>query len=185
MSALVSEPLPSPPHGHKILHRRQFFFWWSQNRSSRPQIQSWLLEPSHMPSPLIHIRTTYPVHSTLRGKGCERSEQLGDKSIFNSFLFLTRYAWLGCHYGGGGGNFSKVERLAPKFVGDKIWTHNQSAAQERKKEMGFGWALLEDTGVFWCLTFPSGVCNANTRCQAELRLLILIQGVRGRLNPCH
>jgi len=36
-------------------------------------------------------RTTYPVHSTMRGKGCERSGQLGDKSVLNSFLFPTYY----------------------------------------------------------------------------------------------
>ena len=36
-------------------------------------------------------RTTYPVLSTVWGKGCERSGQLGDKSVLNSFLFPTYY----------------------------------------------------------------------------------------------
>jgi len=99
----MSESLSSPPHGLYILRRRQFFvmkcilprgvagnfiFDKFQNRPSGPQIQSWLWEPSPQAIPPFPIILTFPVHSTLQGKVCERSEQLGDKSVLNSFCSL-------------------------------------------------------------------------------------------------
>jgi len=45
--------------------------------------------PPHRPSPPTRI--TYPVHSNLRGKGCERSEQVGDKwKVFYSLHSMAQ-----------------------------------------------------------------------------------------------
>jgi len=57
--------------------------------TSGPQMT---VRTSIQPNQPIHIGITYPVHNTLRGKGCERSEQLGDKSVLNIFCSLHSMA---------------------------------------------------------------------------------------------
>ena len=74
-------------HGHHILRRRQIVFGEIVTIGQADLRFDRLWEPSPRPSPLIHIGMAYPVHSKLQGNGCERSEQLGDKSVLNSFLF--------------------------------------------------------------------------------------------------
>ena len=78
-------------HCHKKLLCRQFLVWWKcQNRSIRPQTQSWMWITPPGPSPPIHIVITYSVQSTLRWKSCERLEQLVEEK---SDLQNKQFTW--------------------------------------------------------------------------------------------
>ena len=103
-----SRPCPSHYLRHRMVIRycaAGNFFWWSvkigqsdlrfnvdcENPPPGPVFLfflSWVQSPH-----TYNDNLSGPVHSTLRGKGYERSGQLADKSVLNSFLFPAHYGW--------------------------------------------------------------------------------------------